>query len=73
MIAKQLELLQRMRAALVGIADLDPKGVATRIIETDWELDRVSALMEADAPRPDGVASSRVVEIVPIGLRLRAA
>lgn len=62
-------MLWRMRASLMSIADLDPEGVATRIVETDWEIDRLTSLLEADAPARDAVASSRRVEIVPIGLR----
>ncbi len=58
-----------MRASLVGIVDLDPERVATRIVETDWEIDRLTSLFEADAPARDAVASSRTIEIVPIGLR----
>lgn len=73
MIAKQLDLHRRMRASLVCIADLDPERVATRIVETDWEIDRLTALLEArsEADAPDAV--SRTIEIVPIGLGLRAA
>lgn len=69
MIAKQLEMLRRMRASLVGIRDLDPEGIAARIVETDWEIDRLSSLLEADAPARGAVASSRKIEFVPIGLR----
>lgn len=67
MIAKQLDMYVRMRAALAGIADLDPEGVATRIVEMDWEIDRLTSLIEAEAPA--AAAPSRAPEIVPIGLR----
>ena len=71
MIVKQLDMLRRMRASLMSIVDLDPEMVATRIVETDWEIDRLTALIEGqcEADASDIFASSRGLEIVPIGLR----
>lgn len=73
MIEEQLAMLRRMRASLVGILELDPEAVATRIVETDWEIDRLTALVEtqSEAAAPDKAASFRAIEIVPV--RLRAA
>lgn len=67
LIAKQLDMYVRMRAALAGIADLDPEGVAARIVEMDWEIDRLTSLLEAETPA--AATSSRKLQIVPIGLR----
>lgn len=67
LIARQLDMLRRMRASLAGIADLDPDGVATRIVEMDWEIDRLISLLKAEVSA--AATPSRAPEIVSIGLR----
>jgi hypothetical protein len=68
---EDLAACRRMRACLVGIADLDPKGVAARIADMDREIARLEALLGAGRLEADHKPAP--IEIIPIGTAVRAA
>jgi hypothetical protein len=68
---EDLAACRRMRACLVGIADLDPEGVAARLVDMDREIARLEALLGAG--RPDGENRAGRIEVIPIGTAVRAA
>jgi hypothetical protein len=68
---EDLAACRRMRACLVGIADLDPDGVAARIVDMDREIARLEALLGAG--RPDSEHPAARIEVIPIGTVVRVA
>lgn len=67
MLQDEIAAHRRMRACLVGIAHLDPPGVAARIAEMDGVIARLEASL-AEQGSSASTARARRIEVVPIGL-----
>ncbi|MDB5559950.1 MAG: hypothetical protein JWQ36_2884 [Enterovirga sp.] len=70
---EDLAACRRMRACLLGIADLDPEGVKARIAEMDREIARLEQVLAPADPWGRTAPGQNRIEVIPVGAAVRAA